>query len=66
MTVILKIKIKIKTSDFQEALLLLVRAKGLEPSRGHPHWILSPARLPFRHARKNFSHRPFSFSTINF
>jgi hypothetical protein len=30
----------------------MVRAKGLEPSRGLTHWILSPARLPFRHARR--------------
>ena len=22
---------------------------GLEPTRTHVHWILSPARLPFRH-----------------
>src|SRR5437763_9522192 len=25
-------------------------AEGLEPTRSCDHWILSPARLPFRHA----------------
>ena len=29
---------------------LLVRAVGLEPTR-RGHWLLRPARLPFRHAR---------------
>src|SRR5438876_12167420 len=28
----------------------LVPAEGLEPTRSCDHWILSPARLPFRHA----------------
>jgi hypothetical protein len=42
---------KEKASKKLEALCLLVRAKGLEPSRVLTHWILSPARLPFRHAR---------------
>src|SRR6266446_7370229 len=27
-----------------------VPAEGLEPTRSCDHWILSPARLPFRHA----------------
>ena len=27
-------------------LILLVPKDGLEPSRGCPHWILNPARLP--------------------
>lgn len=27
----------------------LVPKAGLEPARGRPHWILSPARLPFHH-----------------
>ena len=29
----------------------LVRAKGVEPSRGFPHMDLNHARLPFRHTR---------------
>ncbi len=29
----------------------MVRAKGLEPPRDCSHWVLNPARLPFRHAR---------------
>jgi hypothetical protein len=29
----------------------LVRAAGLEPAWGFPQRILSPLRLPFRHAR---------------
>src|SRR5437588_180325 len=28
----------------------MVPAEGLEPTRSCDHWILSPARLPFRHA----------------
>ena len=28
-----------------------MRVEGLEPSRGHPRWILNPVRLPFRHTR---------------
>jgi hypothetical protein len=41
-----------------------VPAEGLEPTRSCDHWILSPARLPFRHAgvfeteRKNTSFTP--------
>src|ERR1700736_1144400 len=41
-----------------------VPAEGLEPTRSCDHWILSPARLPFRHAgvleteRKNTSFAP--------
>lgn len=31
--------------------LSLVRARGVEPPRPCGHWVLSPARLPFRHAR---------------
>src|SRR5437660_9689969 len=27
-----------------------VPAEGVEPTRSCDHWILSPARLPFRHA----------------
>ncbi len=29
-----------------------LRAAGLEPARPCGHWILSPMRLPFRHARE--------------
>ena len=31
-------------------LILLVPEAGLEPARGCPHRILSPARLPFHHS----------------
>ena len=31
--------------------VLLVREAGVEPARGLTHWILNPARLPFRHSR---------------
>lgn len=30
----------------------LVREAGVEPARVFTHWILSPARLPFRHSRR--------------
>ena len=33
----------------QALLLQLVPERGLEPPRPCGHWILSPARLPFRH-----------------
>ena len=32
------------------AIDLALPAEGLEPTRSCDHWILSPARLPFRHA----------------
>ncbi len=35
----------------RENFLLKMREEGLEPSRGNPHRILSPERLPFRHSR---------------
>jgi hypothetical protein len=40
----------------------MVPAEGLEPTRSCDHWILSPARLPFRHAgvlegAKEYEHR---------
>ncbi len=28
---------------------LMVQVVGLEPTRSHLHWILSPTRLPFHH-----------------
>ena len=31
--------------------MLVVRVKGVEPSRGCPHMDLNHARLPFRHTR---------------
>src|SRR5437870_12417275 len=31
-----------------------VPAEGLEPTRSCDHWILSPARLPFRHAGASY------------
>ena len=34
----------------RKRLFLLVPEEGLEPSRGFPHRILSPARLPFHHS----------------
>ena len=38
-------------SSFSQSLnkTLLVRVKGVEPSRGYPHTDLNRARLPFRH-----------------
>ena len=44
------------TNDFPSGNSLFRRekanvpAEGLEPTRSCDHWILSPARLPFRHA----------------
>ena len=44
------------TSDFPSGNRFFSRekanlpAEGLEPTRSCDHWILSPARLPFRHA----------------
>ena len=34
--------------------LYVVPKRGLEPPRGCPHWILSPARLPVPPLRHNF------------
>ena len=33
---------------------------GLEPTRACAHWILSPARLPFRHSGLHFSYVDFA------
>src|SRR5438105_14926961 len=47
---------KVGASDFPSENGLFRRekdelpAEGLEPTRSCDHWILSPARLPFRHA----------------
>ena len=47
---------KVGTTDFPSENGLSERereevpAEGLEPTRSCDHWILSPARLPFRHA----------------
>ena len=45
-------KIRYKVTDFHKGSFLerLVPEVGLEPTRGRPHWILSPARLPFHHS----------------
>lgn len=37
---------------FRAECLRKLRAAGLEPARPCGHWILSPMRLPFRHARE--------------
>ena len=43
----------LKTTGFEPFLtqktVVLVLVVGLEPTRYHYHWILSPARLPFHH-----------------
>ena len=38
-----------RTQVFASFYAVMVQVVGLEPTRSHLHWILSPTRLPFHH-----------------
>ncbi len=65
----LHIHIPKKNTDSRRCSFL-VRAVGLEPTR-RGHWLLRPARLPFRHARgyiimQNYSYLFIKYDFITF
>ena len=44
--------------------IVLVPRAGIEPARGHPHWILNPACLPVSPPRQWNKNSPIQFLSL--